>query len=498
MNNYYGLVAQSSGARICPRIEEHVETQHIKKHSNTITAMRHKTPTTILGYTIVILAIGAAASHTMTTEAHGDHVDRHIWIETAEGNFITATEKALNKIDEIFEGKDSYLGTIRNENRVTDITHTVLDVLWGTEDSARQEVVWGKPQTTIDDNQFKLLTINNVAVIDQRRGECGDKTTEEEYYKSLADLGKTRYNQYERIEATDYHNLWSDETEALFDDDGHFIGYTIEFDEFDKPLVGELRYKSTAIEIKQTEHQKHHEKICGYWYSNVVKDEYTYTILDLPRDREIPPDYNGIVKAGVEAGLNSWAKINNMTFAYTDNRLEADIIIQQQIYTQSSIFDTGVAYGNAEIGCLFDNKQCTIQLFTDLNVHNQQTLTNKHSIAWTTAHEFGHLIGLPHHIDPDHIMNTVHSDNVRTYYEARNINVVKAPEPTYEQRLLGYDETDTTEDSNISEIIKNEKFTEFVEYITQVIRNAQKDDRFDLGVAIIGEINDRIANAIFN
>lgn len=92
-----------------------------------------------------------------------------------------------------------------------------------------------------------------------------------------------------------------------------------------------------------------------------------------------------------------------------------------------------------QVGCLFDSDHCTIRLFTNLNEDGQQTLVNSRSIELTIAHEFGHLIGLPHHVEPDHIMSSMRDDNgtEATYYNARGINVPEmTAEPTREQRLL--------------------------------------------------------------
>ncbi len=96
------------------------------------------------------------------------------------------------------------------------------------------------------------------------------------------------------------------------------------------------------------------------------------------------------------------------------------------------------ALGNAVVGCLFDNNQCTIQLFPYLyfSERDLEVLVNRQSVEFTIAHEFGHLIGLPHHIDPEHVMNTVHANNVRTYYEAQNINVPSMTEPEILDQIL--------------------------------------------------------------
>ena len=137
--------------------------------------------------------------------------------------------------------------------------------------------------------------------------------------------------------------------------------------------------------------------------------------------------------AGIRDGLEQWSAVNDIKFTYTDSRLDANIIVQQQT-------GNGNAFGNAVVGCLFYNNQCTIQLFTHLDVPNHdenlEVLVNRQSTEFTIAHEFGHLIGLPHHIDPDHVMNTVHANNVRTYYESRGVNVPSMIEPEITEQIL--------------------------------------------------------------
>ncbi len=96
--------------------------------------------------------------------------------------------------------------------------------------------------------------------------------------------------------------------------------------------VDERKYLETnqASEISMTL-DKYHECVCGYWYNNVVKDEYTYTILDLPKDViDLPSDYKKNIDAGIKDGLEQWSAINDIEFTYTDSRLDANIIIQQQ------------------------------------------------------------------------------------------------------------------------------------------------------------------------
>ena len=328
---------------------------------------------------ILIMATAALVTITATT-AHADHVDNHIWIETANGDYVTDT-KAI---------RDTFDNTL--------YTEPYICAQHGGGVPKRIDITLANPET-----------LNTIDVLSSPI--CGVPETE----------------------------------------------------------------KSQRLA-----HHTIHECLCGYWYANTLKNEYKYTILDLPKDRETPPNYEQIVEAGVKAGLDRWGDINNITITHTDSRLEANIVIQQQIG------DGSRTYGNAEVGCLFGNNQCTIQLFTDLDIRDKQTLVNTHSIEWTVAHEFGHLMGLPHHIEPDHIMNTIHHSNVRDYWEARNINVPRMTEPTFEQRLLENendyldytDEIDTDEiPTDIDGIMRHEKVTEFLEFIQIVLLNTPEDDR---------------------
>ena len=299
------------------------------------------------------------------TNAYADHVDNNIWIETADGIFVTANESTeeeysgtyidVNTINNIFINKDEY----RDRYTSYDDEYRI-----GYEYTFKGEVC------AYDIDEPKTARLNNVVMFEKERG-CGSRIAESEYLQS---------------------NLASG------------ISMTLE---------------------------KYHECACGYWYNNIVKDEYTYTILDLPKDAiELPPNYKENVAAGIKDGLEQWGDINDIDFTYTDNRLNANIIIQQQSHS--------TVLGNAITGCLFNNNQCTIQLFTHLfsNDDDIEALVNRQSIEFTVAHEFGHLIGLPHHIDPEHVMNTIHGNNVRTYYEVGGITVPTMIEPTTEERIL--------------------------------------------------------------
>ena len=306
-------------------------------------------------------------------------------------------------------------------------------------------------------------TINEVKMLTQKDG-CGDPEAEREYVKQHYSTNGEHLCIYHGEHGT---RIWTKENCR-----------SLSYAETADRIEWLTNYEGIA---KETE-LRHTGGSCSYWYANTIKNKYTYTIIDLPRDREIPPNYKQIVAAGVQAGFDKWGDINGITFTHTDSRLKADIIVQQHI-------GNGREYGNANINCLFDEDQCTIQLFTDINAKAQQTLTNAHSIEWTIAHEFGHLIGLPHHIEPDHIMNTIHDRDVREYWEARNINVPRMTEPTYEQRLLeNYNdylnyanEINTNEiPTDIDEIMRHETVTKFLEFIQIVILNTPEDDRLGM------------------
>ena len=377
---------------------------------------------------------------TTVMTAYADHIDNHIWIETAEGNFVMETQKAKDHIEAHYR----YDGFVESHWLTCDI-NKLFRISHG----------WTAPS---------VEKINEINALNQRRDECGNKETEERYLNNV----------------------------------------------------------KSSINKTEEEYQAHHECLCGYWYVNTVQDEYKYTIIDLPRDRELPPNYKNIVTTGVEAGFDKWADINNITFSYTDSRLQADIVIQQHI-------GDGRQMGNAIPGCLFDEEQCTIQLFTDVNVGKQQTLLSAPAIEYTIAHEFGHLIGLPHHIDPDHIMNTVHANDVRDYWEARNINVPRMTEPINEQKILGKDNdyidhtkdidtnntnkfdntivyggasakdintkeqvntnlilttNTTTTTIDIDQFMKHPTVTEYLELLQTILTNTPEDDRQDILVEI--------------
>lgn len=188
------------------------------------------------------------------TNAYADHVDNNIWIETADGIFVTANEST----------EEEYIGRYTEDT----ITNIFIDK---DEFKSRHSSTYGYrigyeytfkgELCAYDIDEPKKTRLNNVVMFERERG-CGDRIEEGEYLQT---------------------NLASEASITL---------------------------------------DKYHECACGYWYNNIVKDEYTYTILDLPKDAiELPPNYKENVKAGVKDGLEQWGDINDIGFTYTDNRL---------------------------------------------------------------------------------------------------------------------------------------------------------------------------------
>ena len=104
---------------------------------------------------LTILAITGLAIFGITT-AHADHVDNHIWIETADGKFVLNSELTFG---EYGLNSDGYY---YNDNKCA-----TADLIGNTGIA--------KPQKTI---------INEHYVLDQRKGECGNRAIEEEYHNT--------------------------------------------------------------------------------------------------------------------------------------------------------------------------------------------------------------------------------------------------------------------------------------------------------------------------
>ena len=292
-------------------------------------------------------------------DVHADHVDNHIWIETADGKFITST-KAVT---------DAY-----------ETTHRDIDdacYLYPENDSAenrqRGEYVT-RLNNELGDGWSRVKdVINNVSMIKPFTG-CGETSTEREMASRL-DIDFTYY----------------------------------------------------------------HECLCSYWYANQIKDRYTYTVTDLPDRRDVPESYKQDVLDSIQTGLDMWGDINGMKFTYTDSRLRADILILQEI--PRAQYGDAYTLANGDIGCLVGNEQCTIQLFTDLNLKGEQTLVEPDKITETIAHELGHNFGLPHNIDHDGVLSSLQEDNVRTYYEVYGINVPSVVEQHTHDQETPHDKT---------------------------------------------------------
>ena len=300
--------------------------------------------------TLSILVIGG--------QAYADHIDNRIWIETADGKFITSTEAVTN----------AYETTHRD---IDDACYLYPEN--GAENRQRNEYVT-RLNNELGDGWNKVQeTINNVPMIKPFTG-CGENSTEREMASRL-DIDFTYY----------------------------------------------------------------HECLCSYWYANQIKDRYTYTVTDLPDQRYVTNSYKQDVLNSIQAGLDIWGDINDIEFTYTNSLLRADILIQQEI----PLPQRGDSYtlANGDLGCLVGNEQCTIQLFTDLNLRGEQTLMEPDQIIETIAHELGHNFGLPHNIDHDGVLSALQDDSVRTYYEVYGINVPRTVEQHPHDQETPHDKT---------------------------------------------------------
>ena len=289
--------------------------------------------------------IVAMATTSGVADVYADHVDNHIWIETADGKFTPSTQAVTDAYETTHRGIDSacYLGNTDNIGR-----------------QQRNEYVT-RLNNELGDGWDKVTeTINNMRMVKPFTG-CGEPATERSMANRL-DIDFTYY----------------------------------------------------------------HECLCGYWYANQVEDEYTYTITDLPDHRYVTDSYKREVLRAIQAGLDMWGDINDIEFTYTNSLLRADIVVQQEI----PLPQRGDSYtlANGDLGCLVGNEQCTIQLFTDLNLRGEQTLMEPDQITDTIAHELGHNFGMPHNIDHDGVLSSLQDDRIRTYYEVYGINVPRIVE----------------------------------------------------------------------
>lgn len=410
--------------------------------------MKHKTLTVILGSICTIL-LGTTAGLEQT--AHADHESIHI--KTGKGNFVYDSDAV---IDALCNKMNTVEGIVTQ--KVIDGLQHIDGVEYIQKDGIEkiQRYTWRIDNTLA---HVEIPTIGNTVII------ADNVYIEYEKRGKLERInGIFMYEQTEQCK----DNKINYSSIVLYDSDKKNIDKWIE-------AGGEISTQQENLEC-----------LCKYMNANTLKHEYTYFITDMAKNSY--QQYT--VAEGVVAGLNQWSNINDIIFTQTNSILEANIVIQQQI-------GDGTQFGNAHVGCLFEHEQCTIQIFTDLNIHGQQTLVSKQSIEFTIAHEFGHLIGLPHHTDASHLMNTQHANNVRTYYETQNINVPQLTELTYEQRLLGYEwdedeqrplgyewdealtpiheniETETIDHTNITKIIEHETTTKFIELIQTIISNEQ-------------------------
>ena len=377
----------------------------------------------------VAVATAMVAAMAAVTTAYGDHVDNHIWLETADGRFIPYSDKSIEQQRNILnENHACYALDNVSVEQITDHFKLITEEIG-------------------EDSEDKFEIINNVYTT-KSFGGCGN-------------------------------------------------------------VADEINTANTlGIPFKY-----YHECLCAYWYSATIKDEYTYTVTDLPDRRDLPTNYEQQVKTAIQAGLDLWGDVNDIEFRYIDSRLQADIVIQQDI----PLPQRGDSYtlANGDLDCLIDDRQCTIQLFTDLNLDGKQTLQDPDDIIEIIAHEVGHNFGLPHNIEHDNIMAPgIQDDDTRTYYETRNIIVPGTEvEHTHDgesdntgitigdiinNMTNNTNNTDTDDiPTDIDGIMRHETYIEFTEFIRTILLNTPDDERYELYFDITTSFFEPLIKVIF-
>ena len=179
------------------------------------------------------------------TSVHADHVDNHIWIETADGNFTPLTENihtaTLNLADINNHGdhKCNVLNTYYTidiaQTKQTETVELITEMIAGFTNH-------------LERTEYDRIINNHVMV--QNYGGCGNE---------------------------------ADERKTL--------------NEFDKDNI-----------VTTSFNKWYHECFCAYWYSNTIENEYTYTVTDLPDRRELPLSYEREVKEANTNRLRSMGR----------------------------------------------------------------------------------------------------------------------------------------------------------------------------------------------
>ena len=109
-----------------------------------------------------------------------------------------------------------------------------------------------------------------------------------------------------------------------------------------------------------------------------------------------PDWYVERIATGTEFGFDAWSELNGgFDFAPADGG-EPDILVGFVPYSPDHV-------GLACIDCLDDNPYIEVVLYS-YDCNGDPIWYDYEVIRNTVAHEFGHIIGLEHHVDPDHLM----------------------------------------------------------------------------------------------
>lgn len=143
---------------------------------------------------------------------------------------------------------------------------------------------------------------------------------------------------------------------------------------------------------------------------------YTYAITGATFYDRVYPGYGDIVDEAVTSGLNHWKDVNpDMSFQHVNNPADVDFVVVMGGTGDGPRTDT---FGSVnDIGCLVEHDtDCTIQLFVENAYGTSIELFGHSMIEYVTAHEFGHLLGMPHHGSSLHLMYS-ETDTNRVWYE---------------------------------------------------------------------------------
>ena len=152
------------------------------------------------------------------------------------------------------------------------------------------------------------------------------------------------------------------------------------------------------------------EIICEgqFWTGNPLG--FQYIIYDADYYDKFQPNYSTLMLESIEAGLEAWAEaqtIKNeqpLTFELVNDTEVADFYIFMGGTGENNWYNLDILGEVDNIGCLAQGNHadsCTITLYLE---DEEGELFNADMIKFVMAHEFGHLLGFPHHSSVFHVM----------------------------------------------------------------------------------------------